>query len=129
MGIIKKILKFPFLLYLKMHEHRDKSGLKYLRFNRSSKTLAIVFSAFDAHDEKRAYNYVKSLANSSVDMLFLPDIWGYRGSYYLKENGTNSPRLSTQHTICQHINRGGILVLSLWEHLKEGAQHYTTAYF
>jgi len=106
-SIIRKILKAPFLLYLKVHV-RSIEGLKYLWFNRKSKVLAIVFSAFDSEDNHRAYNYVKSLSRIPIDFLFLSDPWGFRGSYYMFDKGSYKPQDVVHNLINQRIiNRGG----------------------
>lgn len=105
--IIRKIAKIPFLLYLKVHEHKTKDGLKYLFFNRKSKVLTIVFSAFDTSDKLRSYNYVRSLSKIGVDFVFLSDPWGYRGSYYLQNNGSFSPVESVLSLINQVVTGGG----------------------
>lgn len=110
-SIIRKILKTPFLLYLKAHE-KSREGLKYLRFNRKSKVLAIVFSAFDSEDNHRAYNYVKSLSRIPVDFLFLSDPWGYRGSYYMYDKGSSNPHQAIYNLVNQIVNMGGVLVCS-----------------
>lgn len=105
--IIRKIAKIPFLLYLKVHEHNTKEGLKYLFFNRKSKVLAIVFSAFDTSDKRRSYNYVRSLSKIGIDFIFLSDPWGYRGSYYLQNNGSFALVETILSSINQIVNRGG----------------------
>jgi len=104
--LFRIFLKPLFLVYMKLHE-KSFDRLKYLYFNRKSKVLAIVFSAFDSEDSHRSYNYVKSLSRIPIDFLFLSDQWGYRGSYYLFHNGTKVPQDITQQLISQYINKKG----------------------
>ena len=105
--ILRKIAKIPFLLYLKIHEHKTKDGLRYLYFNRKSKFLAIVFSAFGTSNFPRSYNYVRSFSRIGVDFVFISDPWGYKGSYYLQDNGSFNPVQITQNAINQIVDRGG----------------------
>lgn len=106
-SLIRSILKLPFIAYLKIHEHIDSNGIRYVKLNKGSKILGIVFSAFDSDDKKRSYNYVRSLGKLGIDFLFLSDKWGYRGSYYLKDRGTYDPIAKTQRLINQ-IVAGGV---------------------
>lgn len=73
-------------------ERKFKKRLKYLFYNNNSETLLIIFSAFSKTDN-RSYNYVRSLSNLRFDKLYILDVWGYKGSYYLFENGCNSPEI------------------------------------
>lgn len=107
----RTLVKLPFLFYLRIHERQTTDGLKYLHFKRGSKILAIVFSAFDANDSNRAYNYVRSFSKLGIDFLFLSDPWGYRGSYYLLERGSDAPELATQVLINHIVNGGGYNVV------------------
>lgn len=66
-----------------------------------SDSLFIVFSAFSSTNI-RTYNYVRALKGAKCDRLYILDVWGYRGSYYLYENGSDEPyreTLSLIHSI------------------------------
>lgn len=86
---------------------RRRTASNIYFFNRKSKVLAIVFSAFDTSDKLRSYNYVRSLSKIGVDFVFLSDPWGYRGSYYLQNNGSFSPVESVLSLINQVVTGGG----------------------
>ena len=45
--------------------------------------------------EKPLYNFVKSFDKLPLDRLYIGDYWGYRGSYYLYENGSTHPYKQT----------------------------------
>lgn len=64
--------------------------LKYIYEQNGSDELIIVFSAFGTLPK---YNYMKTLAQSKIDKLFILDNFGYRGSYYWYENGGDKPKL------------------------------------
>lgn len=101
--LIKYIIRLPFLVYLKFFEHTFEGRIKYLLFRRKSSVWIVVFSAFDSTNRIRLYNYVKSLSKLNANFIFLSDPYGYRGSYYLLENGNNTPELQTQRLINQII--------------------------
>lgn len=103
---LKRVLKLVFLLSLKPYEHLWKGRMKCLFFKRNSEVLAIVFSGLDAEDNKRVFNYVKGLRKLRVNLLFLSDPYGYRGSYYWKEEGTTQPYDETETLIATIINKG-----------------------
>lgn len=100
------LLKAPFLILLKIRQKNFK-GLRYIHYSRGSKTLAIVFSAFDRIDSRRSFNYVKSLSNIPIDFLYLSDPWGYRGSYYMMDKGSSHPYSVVQQLINQIVTNGG----------------------
>lgn len=100
-------LKKIFLLTIRPFEHTWANKLKYLYFKHGSSILVIIFSGLDDKNEIRKYNYVKGLRNiKTVDFLFLSDPYGYRGSYYWKELGSDSPYYETQSLIKQIVNGG-----------------------
>lgn len=49
-----------------------------------------MFSGFGSNVRK--YNYMKTLKDSSIDKLFILDVWGYKGSYYWFEKGNDEPK-------------------------------------
>lgn len=76
--------------------------LKYIHERNGSDELIIMFSGFGT---VRKYNYMKTLAQSSIDKLFILDSFGYRGSYYWYENGEDEPNVLVSRLIEQI--RGG----------------------
>lgn len=84
-----KIFKKIFHLFLKLKERKYKNRLKYLFFNNHSNRLVVVFSAFSPHP---TYNYLRTLKGfKHFDKLFILDDFGYKGSYYWFENGSDMP--------------------------------------
>lgn len=71
--------------------------LKYLYEQNGSDELIIVFSGFGS--SVRKYNYMKTLKDSTIDKLFILDVWGYRGSYYWFEKGKDEPNKSVSKLI------------------------------
>lgn len=108
MPFVRRIIKYVFVLTLKLRERTFNKRIKYLFFNRHSSVLAVVFSGMDTFDNKRLYNYVRGLSNVPVDFLYLSDPFGFRGSYYWKENGGDEPFRQTQSLINKVIDRGGV---------------------
>jgi hypothetical protein len=53
------------------------------------------------------YNNVKTFKKIAIDKLFIKDDFGYRGSYYMYENGTLSPYYLTRDLIDYIISKGG----------------------
>ena len=101
---IKKIFRN---LWFKIHERTYKNRLKYLFENNHSDRLIISFSGFPG-DGKPAYNYVRTLSeNKRIDKLFILDDFGYRGSYYVMEDGEYAPRELVEGLIAKILNRGG----------------------
>ena len=49
---------------------------------------------------------MKGFKHLPVSRLYIKDTWGYRGSYYLYENGSNSPFLKTCALIEKILNEG-----------------------
>lgn len=79
--------------------------VKYIHFKRGSDDLIIVFSAFGG--EVPQYNYMSSLQTSKRDLLFIKDNFGYKGSYYMYENGDNTPEQLVSRLIEKIIAWGG----------------------
>ena len=102
--LVQLIKKLYFLKY-KLHEHTFEKRIKYLCFNRDSRVLAVIFSGMDADDKNRLYNYVKGFADVPVDLLYLSDPFGFRGSYFWKENGSDEPLRMTQRLLRNMIDR------------------------
>lgn len=102
MKIIKQIFK---KIYFWTHEHKWEGRLKFIFSNNHSSTLVIVFSGFP-NGEKPVYNYVKTLKKARIDKLFILDDFGYRGSYYLLENGLSTPQDLCRSLIQSIIGRG-----------------------
>lgn len=101
--IIKYIKRIPYLVYLKFYEHTFEGRIRYLLFRRNSPVWVVVFSAFDSTNRIRLYNYVKSLSKLNANFIFLSDPYGYRGSYYLLENGYNTPEIQVQRFLSKII--------------------------
>lgn len=104
MGIRLSIRSLATKIYLALKEKKYKGRLKYLYEGHSSDTLIIVFSGFA---DKPVYNYIRTLKDVCCDKLFILDDFGYRGSYYWYENGSNYPFLLVKDLIYSEINRGG----------------------
>lgn len=66
--------------------------------------MLIIFAGF-ATGDKRMYNYVRSLRDLNIDKLYILDTWGFRGSYYLYENGSSQPMLATDKIIEHYLSR------------------------
>lgn len=94
------IIKFKIL-------EKNYQGVKYIyqKSGRENKTLLISFSAMPPNNF-RVYNNVRGFSNLPVDRLFIKDSWGYRGSYYLYENGSLDPFFSTCALIEKISNQG-----------------------
>lgn len=88
------ILKFRLI-------EKKKFGVGYVHYRIGSDSLLICFSAFPPTD-LRVYNNIKGFKDVGVDRLYIKDSWGYRGSYYLYENGQDYPYLKTSKFI-EHI--------------------------
>lgn len=95
-----KYLKNKIVLSFK---ERRIGKLKYLYEKNNSDELIIVFSAFET---VRKYNYMKTLSKSKIDKLFIMDTFGYKGSYYWYENGSDLPKVLVSKLI-EQIGGGG----------------------
>ena len=91
---IKRRMRSAFnVLAFKFRERKYHSHLKYLLFGGGNE-LFIIFSGFSSTNI-RTYNYVRTLKGVKCDRLYILDVWGYKGSYYLYENGSDTPRAET----------------------------------
>ncbi len=97
-------------VYFFLHERKWHSRLRYVFYINHSERLIVVFSGFPEND-KPVYNYIRTLKSVPADKLFILDDFGYKGSYYLLEKGTNKPQL---------------LVKSLIDHIINGRHRYTS---
>lgn len=77
-------------------QEKSYNGVKYLYYtnNNDCDTLLISFSAMPPTNV-RLYNNVKGLSKLPFDRLYINDTWGYRGSYYMYENGELTPYSKT----------------------------------
>lgn len=94
--------------YIKKNEHIYGDKLKYLYIDKKSKTqdtLMIVFSAFTG-DVPR-YNYFSSFKNMEIGQLYILDNFGYKGSYYWMENGSDEPESITLSLIRHIVEKYG----------------------
>ena len=103
-SVIRRTISAIRLIKLKMQERSWNKRLKYLFFNNKSDTLCVVFSAFSG-EKIRTYNYVRGLKDVHYDKLYILDVWGYMGSYYLFENGTDIPRQETLSLLKSILSR------------------------
>ena len=101
---IRKLLRN---LWFWFHERTYKKRLKYLYENNHSDRLIISFSGFPGN-RKPSYNYVRTLRGiKEVDKLFILDDFGYKGSYYLMENGSDIPCRLVVGLIKEIVSREG----------------------
>ena len=85
---------------------KRKEGGRYLFFKSTNPySLMIVFQAFPPTD-KPIYNYVNGFSSLNMDRLYIGDYWGYKGSYYLYENGSDKPYKTTCNIIKKIIDKG-----------------------
>ena len=85
---VKRLFK-TLLIWFK--EREFKGRLHYIYEDNHTDRLMIVFSGFSP--QKPMYNYMRTLKNvKSINKLFILDDFGYRGSYYLKEDGHDTPQ-------------------------------------
>ena len=116
--IIKTIKRFFKGIYIHFQEKEYKGRLHYIYENNHADKLMIVFSGFSPY--KPMYNYMRTLKNvKSIDKLFLLDDFGYRGSYYLMENGKDTPKQLVTELVKTIV--GGVILrnYSQWEQAKE----------
>lgn len=91
--LLRKIQTLFNIIKFHLIEKKYK-GVKYLYYKVGADRLLISFSALPPTDF-RVYNNVKGFDGLFIDRLYIKDTWGYRGSYYLYENGENRPFLKT----------------------------------
>lgn len=102
----RKVRTLSNIIKYRLLEKRFGRGkLRYLFYRRKSETLMICFSAFPPR-EKPIYNYVRGFKDFNMDRLYIGDYWGYRGSYYLYENGKDHPYAQTKALIEHIIEKG-----------------------
>lgn len=102
--ILKKIKSFINICRIKLKEKTFDKRLKYLFFDNDSDTIIIMFSAFSGN-QRRRYNYVKSLKRWKIDKLFILDVFGVEGSYHLFENGNKYPQIITEQLISKILEK------------------------
>lgn len=102
MKVLKLLCKTFSLLKIKVQERKFECKLPYLYIKKNSDTLIIIFSAFTG--EKRRYNYIKGLDKTVYDRLYILDVFAYKGSYYLYENGSDMPERLTSLLIKKIID-------------------------
>lgn len=95
---ISKALRFAKNKIRLSFKEKRYGKLKYIYEQNGSDELIVVFSGFGT---ARKYNYMKTLAGAKIDKLFLLDNFGYRGSYYWFENGTDKPNQLVSRLIGQ----------------------------
>ncbi len=101
--IFRKLLhKVYFFLY----ERKYAGRLRYVFRSNNSRRLVVVFSGFPT-DNKPVYNYMRTLRNKKYDKLFILDDFGYKGSYYLYENGSDYVSKLVESLIHKFLIRGG----------------------
>lgn len=98
MGKYFKIVRRAFsrailwLMVFKDEKRVKGTKLKYIhQKSPKNKELMIIFSAMDKNNNRR-YHYLKNFKNLGVDLLYILDPYGYRGSYWLYENGKDYPQ-------------------------------------
>ena len=85
--ILRKFRTLTNIIKYAILEKSFRGKLKYLFFDKGSQDLMICFAALPPK-EKPLYNFVKGFDKLPLDRLYIGDYWGYRGSYYLYENGS-----------------------------------------
>lgn len=91
MSLFHFLRKHSKSFYIHLKEKKYKGRLNYIYENNHADKLMIVFSGFS--QEKPMYNYMRTLNGvKSINKLFLLDDFGYQGSYYLMEDGRDTPR-------------------------------------
>ncbi len=93
------------LLKFRLKEKTFEKRLKYLFFDKNSDTLLICFAAFPPGNI-RVYNNIKGFSDFNLDRLYINDTFGYKGSYYLYENGSEEPFKLTCSLIEKFISSG-----------------------
>ena len=83
------------------------SRIKYLYYDDAkSDTLLICFAAFPPKNFP-VYNNVRGFKDLPVDRLYIADTFGFRASYYLYENGDDTPKRLTEALINHIVEKGG----------------------
>ena len=105
---IKHKAKFFFkVLFIRFKEKLYKGRLHYIYENNHANKLMIVFSGFSP--QKPMYNYMRTLKDVKIiNKLFLLDDFGYNGSYYLLENGKETPKQLVIELVKRLIERDNL---------------------
>ena len=102
---IKKVLRYLYhRIILSFKEKKYDGRLKYLFEKHNSNTLIISFSGMATRKPK--YMYMRTLKDVKVDKLFILDDFGYKGSYYWFENGSDKPLRLTSGLINTILKNG-----------------------
>lgn len=95
-----KISKFITKFKVRFRERKFRGRLRYVHERYHNSSLVIVFSGFNP--QKPCYNYIRTLEKfKGMDKLFILDDFGFRGSYYLFENGSSRPKDLTLQLISE----------------------------
>lgn len=100
MKIIRSIKKFIYRFKLFFEEKKNKDNVYYLFDNHHSNKLIIIFSGMSG-----TYNYRRTLRRAPYDQLYIKDTWANGVSYYLFENGQNTPEIYTSRLIDEIISK------------------------
>lgn len=107
MGVRIKVKRLFKTLLIWFKEREFKGRLHYIYEDNHTDRLMIVFSGFSP--QKPMYNYMRTLKNvKSINKLFILDDFGYRGSYYLKEDGLDTPQKLVIELVTKIIG-GGVI--------------------
>lgn len=92
----KIISKVRTIIWVLIKEKKfECTKIRYIWIKSAKHTrLVIFFSALDK-DNNRRYHYLKSFDDINYDKLYILDPYGYRGSYWLYENGKDYPQSET----------------------------------
>lgn len=104
MKYLRKLKTLYNIIKIKLIE-KSLGGAKYVYYNKNRDSLLICFSAFPPTNF-RLYNNIRGFAKLNVDRLYIADTWGYRGSYYLYEDGVNQPFKKTCALIESIMEKG-----------------------
>lgn len=104
MKYLRKIKTLYNILKIRLKE-RSYGGGKFVFYGKNSDSLLICFSAFPPTN-LRLYNNIRGFSMLNVDRLYIADIWGIRGTYYLRENGGDEPYRITNSIIEKFLKIG-----------------------
>ena len=110
MAITRKIKTLYNIIKYRLLERSYCVGggkIKYLYYkDTKSDTLLICFAAFPPKNFP-VYNNVRGFKDLPVDRLYIADTFGFRASYYLYENGADTPQRMTEALINHIVAEGG----------------------